>query len=505
MSLSTQASPSSQPVMRQAGQHLHRASVGPVRPAAAAPARPTTVAPARPVAVAQARPAAAALDRDLVVALQGRAADAWTKKASTRQDLDEASIAEMGRAHVAQVVASWSDEQVREGAAPLDPATRSRVTKAVFDEMFGLGPVQSLVDAGATAPVTDIEITGCDPVLLMMADGTFAYQQPVFTTDRDMVAWLQRLASRQSGDSSAHTYTFTRTSPHLEVELPGRARLSAAYWVCPRPRAAIRLQALKDVDLPALRAAGTIDPVLEQFLGAAVRAGLNIVVSGQGQGSGKTTMLRALLSALHPMTSVAVVESVPELYLDQYPERHRRVFSQTALARAQNTGESRHAAVTTAVALEKALRSNAERLVVGEARAPEELLAMFEAMQAGNGSMTTIHANSARDVVERLVGLAVRDVSVGEAYAYRQIASTIDLIVFLGVEVDPTTRHRTRYVREIVEPSRGEGGQVAITDVFVPGNGGRAVPRSFPSCMDRIIVAGFDRSWFAPRTGWGQQ
>jgi Flp pilus assembly CpaF family ATPase len=410
----------------------------------------------------------------------------------------------MGRAHVAQVVAAWSDEQVREGAAPLDSASRSHLAKAVFDEMFGLGPVQALVDAGASAPVTDIEIVGCDPVLLVMADGSFAWHPSVFTTDADMVAWVQNQASRLSGDSSAHTYTFTRTSPHLEVELPGRARLSAAYWVCPRPRAAIRLQAVKDVDLSMLRAAGTIDAVLEHFLTAAVRAGLNIVVSGQGQGSGKTTLLRALLSALHPMVSVAVVESVPELYLDQCPERHRRVFSQTALARAQHTGESRHSAVTTALALEKALRSNSERLVVGEARAPEELLAMFEAMQMGNGSMTTIHANSARDVVERLVGLAVRDVSVGEAYAYRQIGSTIDLIVYLGVEIDPATRRRTRYVREIVEPTRGEGGQVAITDVFVPGDDGRAVPRSFPVCMDRIVAAGFERAWFAPAAAWRQ-
>ena len=129
---------------------------------------------------------------------------------------------------------------------------------------------------------------------------------------------------------------------------------------------------------------------------------------------------------------------------------------------------------------------------------------MFEAMQAGNGSMTTIHANSARDVVERLVGLAVRDVSVGEAYAYRQIAATIDLVVFLGVHVDPQTRRRFRYVREIIEPTRGEGGQVAITDVFVPGPDGRAVPRSFPSSMDRIVAAGFERAWFNPAAAWRQ-
>lgn len=494
MSLSASTSP--HPVVHQAPE---RAPSAPGRPVVQA-GRPGVV-PAR----AHARPAVAVPERDLIVALQGRAADSWTKTSASRQGMDSASVAEMGRAHVAQVVAAWSDEQVRAGAAPLDSASRSRMAKAVFDEMFGLGPVQPLVDAGASAPVTDIEITGCDPVLLVMADGTFDWHPPVFATDDDMVAWLQRLASQLSGDSSAHTYTFTRTSPHLEVELPGRARLSAAYWVCPRPRAAIRLQAIKDVDLAALRAVGTIDLVLEHFLTASVRAGLNLIVSGMGQGSGKTTMLRALLSALHPMTSIAVVESVPELYLDQYPERHRRVFSQTAVARAQHTGESRHSAVTTALALEKALRSNSERLVVGEARAPQELLAMFEAMQAGNGSMTTIHANSARDVVERLVGLAVRDVSVGEAYAYRQIASTIDLIVFLGVHADPATGRRTRYVREIVEPTRGEGGQVAITDVFVPGPDGRAVPRSFPTCTDRIVAAGFERAWFTPAAAWRQQ
>ncbi|MCL2668320.1 MAG: CpaF/VirB11 family protein, partial [Micrococcales bacterium] len=348
---------------------------------------------------------------------------------------------------------------------------------------------------------TDIEIYGHDQVLVLFADGHREWHDPVADSDEDLVAYLQLLAARDPDNEQA----FTPVHRHLEMALPGRGRLAAAaFGVTPRPRVTIRLQHLQSVDLAMLRAQDEIDTILEAFLTAAVRSRKSIVVSGQGQGSGKTTFLRALCSVIDPGESVATVEDDYELYLHEEPDRHHRVFAQQTF---RGAGEvdvrgNRAGQISAGELLRRALRHTIDRIIVGEVRDSDALLAMFEAMQAGNGSLSTVHADSAHDVVERLVGLAVRDSSVSEAYAYRQVAETIDLIVFLGVQTNPDGS-KTRFVREVVEPSRGESGTgVALTDVFVPNRASRAVPHIAPSFMGTLVAAGFDQSRLTTAGTW---
>jgi Flp pilus assembly CpaF family ATPase len=417
------------------------------------------------------------------------------------QRLDRASREELGRAHIQSVVRDHSDTMLENGQPGFEPRYEARLVKALFDAMFRLGRLQTLVEREG---VVNIEITGHDRVLLLFADGHREWAPPIADSNADLINFLQFLASRDPEDNEV---SFTRSNPHLELRLPGRIRLTADAWTTPVPCVSIRLQHLKHVDMAMLRQAGTIDHVLEQFLSAAVRARKSIVVSGQGQGSGKTTLLRALASAIDPWERLATIETDYELYLHEEVEHHPRVV---AYETRRGTGEltaagTRVGEISASELLRGSLRQNADRVLVGEVRG-DEIVAMFEAMQGGNGSMSTVHADSARDVVDRLVGLTVKDSRLSETYAYRAIASSIDLIVYLSVETRPDGR-RDRYVSQVIEVTRGERENPAgqITTVFVPGPTGRAVPKDPPSYMDDLVRAGFDWSLFNHTAGtWGQ-
>jgi Flp pilus assembly CpaF family ATPase len=128
---------------------------------------------------------------------------------------------------------------------------------------------------------------------------------------------------------------------------------------------------------------------------------------------------------------------------------------------------------------------------------------MFKAMQAGAGSLSTTHAHDARAAIERLVTCALEaGPHVTQEYAYLQIASHIDLIVQIGVD-DRSVRGggKHRYVSEVVEVARGEGGRPAISDLFAPGQDGRAVPRTRPSFLADLRDVGFDAGWLDQRNG----
>ncbi|MHB8913308.1 MAG: ATPase, T2SS/T4P/T4SS family, partial [Lysobacter sp.] len=203
-----------------------------------------------------------------------------------------------------------------------------------------------------------------------------------------------------------------------------------------------------------------------------------------------------------------------ELHLHQLPARHRRVVAHEARpGTGERTADGRAAGeITLDDLLYSSLRLNLSRIIVGEVRG-REVIPMFKAMQAGAGSLSTTHAHDARAAVERLVTCALEaGPYVTQEYAYLQIASHIDLIVHIGTRTDSHTGQHAnaadrtsatapgggrmhRYVSEVIEVSRGEGGRPAVTDVFAPGADGRAVPRTRPSFLPDLQRAGFDPAW----------
>jgi pilus assembly protein CpaF len=354
---------------------------------------------------------------------------------------------------------------------------------AIFDSLFGLGRLQPLIDL---PDVENIEITGHDKVLLLLADGRREVGPPVADSDEELVDFLSFLAAQRGGGERA----FSSANPVLHLNLGGRARLAAIMEVSPRPVVRIRKHLLPTVSLATMREVGTIDAVLEQFLAAAVRARKSIVVSG-AQGSGKTTFLRALADALDPWESVGTLETEYEVFLHEQGRRREPV----ALEARPGSGElgpngRRAGAITLDDLFEHVLRFNLDRVIVGEVRGGE-VMAMFKAMQSGAGSLSTTHAKNARDTLERLV-TCVLSVHSSEAYAARLVAQHIDLIVHLVALDQSADGRRRRVVAEVIEVDTGEGFRPAVTDLFRLGADGRALPVGRPSFLEDLVRCGFD-------------
>lgn len=405
--------------------------------------------------------------------------------------LTEEEQKEVGRRLIEDTLREHVRSLVAAGSPPWDAAYTQRVKTALMNKLFGLGRLQELVDDPS---VENIEITGYDNVLLLHSDGRRTFADPIAESDEQLIRDLAFIASRRSRAERS----FTPSNPFLKLALPGGQRLQATAWITPRPKVAIRRDRLPDIDLEQLREFGSLDRVLVEFLSAAVRAHKSIVVSGRGQGSGKTTLVRALANAMDPWESIATIETEYELKLHQMPDRHYRV---TAMEARPGTGEvgpdgKQAGEITVNELVYESLRFNIDRVIVGEVRG-SEVVPMFKAMQMGNGSLSTIHANSAEDVIERLVTCAVEDASNSESFAYRQVGQHVDLILFNEVEVDKVTGKRRRYLSQVIEVGLGEGDRrVAVTHVFMPDAKGRAVPVHEPTFMQDLVDAGFDRSLF---------
>ena len=447
---------------------------------------------------------AAAVNWTQVRAFRQQAADLLTAQLRDRPGLDEAARREIGRALIVAMMRDHADSLLAEGESPPAPEQEHVLAGAIFDALFGLGRLQGLVD---NSDVENVEITGCEPVHLDYGDGRIECAPAVADSDEELIETLAFLAARSGGVSGGGERAFSPAAPFLDLTLHGGARLAARAWITSRPIVVIRRHRFTDVDLADLRQLGMLDGALQAFLGAAMRANKTIVISG-AQGAGKTTVARALCNELDPWERIGTIETEFELLLHTMPERHRRIVAHEARPGTGERAPDGRAAgeITLDDLLYGALRLNLSRIVVGEVRG-REILPMIKAAQAGAGTLSTVHAHSARAAIERLVTCALEaGPHVTQDYAYLQIASHIDLIVHLdvrhdGQDVGNGRGRKYRYVREVIEVGRGEAGRPAITDVFTPGPDGRAVPRTRPSFLPDLERVGFDPGWLDQTAG----
>jgi Flp pilus assembly CpaF family ATPase len=380
--------------------------------------------------------------------------------------------------------------QVRGGAGAglFTPSEQDALAQAVFDSLFGLGRLQPLVDDDA---IETIEVRGHDRVTLVNAGGLIVDGPPVADTDEEFLEQLHHLASRAGPTGRP----FSETDPQLDLRLHGGHRLSASAWTTPGPPyVVIRRHRIIDVDLADLVGLGLMDTGCAEFLAACVRARKSIVVAGE-QGAGKTTLLRALCNEIDPSESIGTIETEFELHLDQFPDRHPRVFAWEARpGNGQVSPDGTVAGeVTVAQLLYSSHRYNLSRVIVGEVRGGE-VTTMFQAMQAGAGSMSTIHADDAKAVVERLVTLAIDGSTGGAEYAYRQVAHHIDVIVHIAMRDThgpDGTRRRRRFVSEVVAVDIGEQGRPALTDAFTTVHG-QLQPAVAPRWLPDLAQVGYD-------------
>ncbi|WP_081680432.1 CpaF family protein [Cellulomonas sp. URHD0024] len=404
---------------------------------------------------------------------------------------------ELARSLVSAELAERGRERVRRGQDPWSVELEMVTSRAVMAALFGMGRLQPLIDDPA---VENVEVDGHENVWVSYADGRDERHAPVADSDAELIEILQLLAAR-TGTSER---TFSSAHPALHVRLEDGSRLSAVAWTTPKPHVVIRRHRVRDVDLDDLVRLGTIDTVLAAFLRSAIRAGKNVVVTGL-QNAGKTTLVRALANEFDPMERFATIEKAYELHLHELPARHPRVVAMEARegsAELDATGR-RAGEVTLTDLLQSALRLNLRRIIVGEVLGPE-VLPMLEAMSTGDGSLCTLHARSAQHAVDRIVTLCMSTgAPMTDAFAYRLLAGSVDLLVHVEI-FDDTTRggRRHRYVSQIIEiAGLGESNRPATTSVFGPGHDGRAIPLHRPQCLPDLIRAGFDASLLDHRAG----
>ncbi|WP_067889111.1 CpaF family protein [Actinomadura chibensis] len=376
------------------------------------------------------------------------------------------------------------------GGAPPTVEMQNRLAAAVFDELFGLGPLQPLLNDPA---VENIDVNGCDQVWVEYASGERVRGPAVAASDAELVEKIQ-LWSRQGNTARE----FSVASPLLNTALQdlNGARLTASMSVSPRPYVSIRCHRLKSVTLDDLVERGSLDEGLRAFLTAAVLARRNIIVTG-GTSAGKTTLLRALVACIPSDQRIATLETDFELFLHELPDRHSNVIAfESRQPNSEGAG-----GVSLHDLIPQALRHNPRRIIVGEVRSTE-ILPMLEAMQSGHeGSMCTIHANGAEDAFNRMLLLALRGgIAMPVNAVHLMVGMSVDFVVHL--RRDGTNNQR--YVSEVLEVlPPGDTERPSVNHVYVPDARGRATPRTTPHCLDLLVAAGFDPSWLNRGGHWG--
>ena len=448
---------------------------------------------------ATANAAANALDWELVAAFRARASTNLTQAIQSRESLTGEAQRELGRSIIMELLDAAAQEAISDGSAVFDPTAQQHMAQAIFDALFGLGRLQPLVD---DERVENIEVNGCDDVLLEHADGSLHTGPPIAESDQELIEFLGFVGTRSEGNARP----FSEARPRLHLRLDDGSRLAASAWVNPRPALVIRRHRLRKVDLEDLVARGTMTPVMASFMRAGVRARKSFVVTGQ-QGGGKTTTLRALCAVLDPYERIGTFETEYELHLHELRDKHRRVVAYEARPGSGERGlDGRPAGeITLDELLYDSFRMNLSRQIVGEVRGPE-VIAMFKAMQSGSGSLSTTHAGSARDAIDKLITCALEaGPHITEAYAQRAVARHIDLIVHMDlvdVEDADGVSNRRRYVSEIIAIDRGEDGAPSVTDVFRRTGRGPGAPHVVPDDLaQELIPFGFDIDGFNAQIG----
>ena len=333
--------------------------------------------------------------------------------------------------------------------ALLTPQDETRLRRLVLDRVLGLGPIEELL---CEPGVENIHITGNDDAIVDFGAGRRERRPAVVHTDIELVALVQRAAARASGGERR----FDAAAPILSMELSGGERLSAVMpGVAVRPTVTIRRHPQHHLRLSDLLRSGTLDQSSRNLLVAAVRARLNIIVSG-ATNAGKTTLLRALLGTLDEERIITVEDSL-ELGLHRHMSEADVVPLQGRPPNVEGIGE-----VTLAELVRAALRMCPDRVIVGETRGPETL-ALLNAMSMGtDGSMSTIHASSSQQVFTKIAAYCAQ---APERLTASATATLIGASVHLVAHID-TTSTGERVVTNIREVVGAEGEQVLSNELY---------------------------------------
>lgn len=371
---------------------------------------------------------------------------------------------------------------------------REQMMAMIMADILGYGPIQPLLDRD---DITEVMVNGPNQVYIEQ-EGKLTLSQVKFVDNDHVLRVIERIVTPLGR-------RIDESSPMVDARLPDGSRVNAIIppLSLVGPAITIRKFNRDPLKVDDLIRFGSLTPEFAEFVRAAVVAGTNVIISG-GTGSGKTTLLNVLSGFIPENERILTIEDAAELQLQQ---------PHTVRLEARPANSEGKGRVSIRDLVVNALRMRPDRIVVGECRGGEAL-DMLQAMNTGHdGSLTTIHSNSARDTlnrIETMVLMAGMDLPLRAIR--QQIASAIDLIVHQS-----RLRDGSRKIVQAAEVVGMEGDTIVMQDIFrfeqtgIDENGkilGELRPTGLrPRINDRIVDAGIhlppsvfglgnDAAWF---------
>ena len=353
------------------------------------------------------------------------------------------SAVHQDEAQVEQVIGSYVEKVLEDDPFAVPVNDRGRIVSELKDEMLGLGPIETLLKDPS---VTEIMVNGPKKVFVERM-GRLQLTDVQFHDDNHVMNIVERILSplgRHIDESVPLVDARLADGSRVNIIIPPLSLIG--------PCITIRKFATKALSVDNLIAFGSMDRKMADFIKACIKARVNILVSG-GTGSGKTTTLNILSSFIPETERIVTIEDAAELRLQQ----EHVVTLEARPANIEGSGE-----ITIRDLVKNALRMRPDRIIVGEVRGGEAL-DMLQAMNTGHdGSLTTAHANSPRDVLSRLETMVLMAGFEMPIRAIReQVSSAIDLIVHQSRMKDGS-----RKITHITEVQHMEGDIITTQDLF---------------------------------------
>ncbi len=359
------------------------------------------------------------------------------------ENLNLAALEHASEANLKSEISAIVIEALEEMSISLNGADRAALNQELYDEVMGLGPLEPLLK---DETINDILVNGPRRIFVERG-GKLELTDITFKDERHLLRIIDKIVS-------AVGRRVDESNPYCDARLADGSRFNCMVPPVAVDGSLVSIRKFKKekLGIPDLVKFGAFTDEIAAYLQAAVSCRLNIIVSG-GTGSGKTTTLNALSSFIDNTERVLTIEDTAELQLQQV--HVGRMESRPANVEGKG-------AVTQRDCLRNALRMRPDRIIVGETRG-EEVIDMLQAMNTGHdGSMTTIHANSARDGISRLENMvAMAGIEMPLKAVRSQIASAVNLIVQASRLQDGSRR-----MVSVTEITGMEGEVISMQEIF---------------------------------------
>lgn len=415
-------------------------------PAASAPSSPVSVATPearsfrKPQPIKAAAPVAADKDKKRKERLQDIKLQVHK---ALLENLNLAALETATENDLKNEITAISGETLEELGMVLNREERLALNQDLFDEVTGLGPLETLLKDDT---VNDILVNGPQQIFVERA-GKLQLTDVTFKDEKHLLRIIDKIVS-------AVGRRVDESNPYVDARLADGSRFNAMVGPIAIDGSLVSIRKFKKEKLAIddLVKFGAFTEEMAAYLQAAVATRLNVIVSG-GTGSGKTTTLNALSSFIDDSERILTIEDTAELQLQQ---------THVGRMESRPPNVEGKGAVTQRDCLRNALRMRPDRIIVGETRG-EEVIDMLQAMNTGHdGSMTTIHANSARDGVSRLENMiAMAGIEMPIKAVRSQISSAVNLIVQASRLQDGSRR-----MVSITEITGMEGDVISMQEVF---------------------------------------